>query len=119
MTERNPPWARDELILALDLYVQYEGNPPGKKSPEIIKLSETLNAMGRSVTGRNSDFRNPNGVVSGCPPVHMCPPAQLCARAYHWARQRIGCSFGNDYFASAGPGIGNGRGNIASLTVTA
>lgn len=62
MAERNPPWTRDELILALNLYVQHEGNPPGKQSPEITSLSDTLNAMGRSITGRNEDYRNPNGV---------------------------------------------------------
>ena len=37
---RNPTWSRDELILALDLYVRFRGNPPGKGSGEIIGLSE-------------------------------------------------------------------------------
>ena len=30
VSARNPPWSRDELILALDLYVRFKGNPPGK-----------------------------------------------------------------------------------------
>lgn len=37
--ERNPSWMRDELILALDLYVRSKGNPPGKSSAEIKDLS--------------------------------------------------------------------------------
>ena len=37
--ERNPGWTRDELILALDLYVRFKGNPPGKGSAEIMGLS--------------------------------------------------------------------------------
>jgi hypothetical protein len=27
---RNPTWVRDELILALDMYLRSAGNPPGK-----------------------------------------------------------------------------------------
>ena len=37
--DETPPWSRDELILALDLYVRHEGNPPGKGSAEILALS--------------------------------------------------------------------------------
>lgn len=62
MASQNPTWTRDELILALDLYARYEGNPPGKTSPEIIELSKTLNAMGQAITGKKDDYRNPNGV---------------------------------------------------------
>ena len=42
---RNPPWSRDELILALDLYLRFSGNPPGKGSAEVVGLSEVLNRM--------------------------------------------------------------------------
>ena len=55
----NPTWSRDELILALDLYVRYKGNPPGKAAPEVLELSSLLNSLAR---GANSDFRNANGV---------------------------------------------------------
>jgi 5-methylcytosine-specific restriction enzyme A len=54
-------WMRDELILALDLYVKFKGNPPGKASPEVHDLSELLQRLRVAVTN-NSDFRNPNGV---------------------------------------------------------
>ena len=38
---KNPTWSRDELILALDLYVRFKGNPPGKASREVVELSAT------------------------------------------------------------------------------
>jgi 5-methylcytosine-specific restriction protein A len=62
-TPRNPPWTIDELILALDLYLQHHGNPPGKNSAEIVQLSETLNAMASKFGASDYEkFRNPNGV---------------------------------------------------------
>ena len=60
---RNPPWSRDELILALDLYFRVRPSQPSKDHPEIIALSQVLNALpihsDRPDAGR---FRNPNGV---------------------------------------------------------
>jgi 5-methylcytosine-specific restriction protein A len=35
LRRRNPTWIRDELILALDLYLRYAGNPPrGRAVPK-------------------------------------------------------------------------------------
>ena len=62
MGGRNPSWTRDELILALDLYVRFEGNPPGKGSAEILELSTILNQLWGSKSESWVDFRNPNGV---------------------------------------------------------
>jgi hypothetical protein len=59
---RNPTWSRDELILTLDLYVQFNGNPPGKTSKNIVELSDLLNKMGAQIANRKADFRNANGV---------------------------------------------------------
>jgi 5-methylcytosine-specific restriction protein A len=59
---RNPPWSRDELILALNLYVDSKGNPPGKNSEGVMELSKLLNQMDSQITHHASDFRNPNGV---------------------------------------------------------
>jgi 5-methylcytosine-specific restriction enzyme A len=59
---RNPSWARDELILALDLYARFKGNPPGKSSSVIVELSDLLNEMGSQLADRTAEFRNPNGV---------------------------------------------------------
>jgi 5-methylcytosine-specific restriction protein A len=60
---RNPDWVRDELILALDFYLRYAGNPPRKGSAEIDELSETLNRLARYLgITRGDRFRNINGV---------------------------------------------------------
>jgi 5-methylcytosine-specific restriction enzyme A len=60
---RNPPWVRDELILALDTYLRHAGNPPGKNSSEIADLSDTLNRLARHLGITRADrFRNINGV---------------------------------------------------------
>lgn len=59
---KNPTWSRDELILALDLYVRFKGNPPGKTSTEVVTLSHLLNEMESQIANRASDFRNANGV---------------------------------------------------------
>jgi predicted HNH restriction endonuclease len=60
---RNPPWGRDELLLALDLYLANDGNPPGKSSRPVIELSDLLGAMGKALgQGDAATYRNPNGV---------------------------------------------------------
>jgi 5-methylcytosine-specific restriction protein A len=62
LRRRNPTWLRDELILALDVYLRYAGSPPPKGSPEIAELSETLNRLGRYLGIATADrFRNING----------------------------------------------------------
>lgn len=59
----NPDWIRDELILALDLYLSQGGLPSSKAHPDIIELSQTLNRLNARL-GRigGETFRNPNGV---------------------------------------------------------
>jgi len=61
--ERNPPWSRDELILALDLYFTNPANPPGKGSSAVFELSAILNKLHRlnGVSGAPK-LRNENGV---------------------------------------------------------
>jgi 5-methylcytosine-specific restriction protein A len=59
---RNPAWVRDELILALDVYLRHAGNLPPKGSPEIAELSEMPNRLGRYLGIATQDrFRNLNG----------------------------------------------------------
>lgn len=60
---RNPDWTRDELILALHVYMEHRPQIPGKTSPEIIALSRDLNKLA-GLLGLTGDdrFRNPNGV---------------------------------------------------------
>lgn len=61
--KRNPVWTRDELILALDLYFRVDPSHASKKHPEIVALSELLNAL---PIGQDKEaderFRNANGV---------------------------------------------------------
>ena len=58
---RNPPWSREELILALDLYVTI--GQAGKNNPEVIALSGVLNALATRREGQRSEtYRNPAGV---------------------------------------------------------
>lgn len=61
--KRNAVWSRDELILALDLYIRNRRSPPAKDSPEITELSEVLNQLG-AVLGQRAGmtYRNTNGV---------------------------------------------------------
>ena len=60
---KNPDWSRDELILALDLYLQHRPTIPGKGSREIADLSEVLNRLGSLLSLRQSaTYRNRNGV---------------------------------------------------------
>lgn len=61
---RQPPrWSRDELILALDLYLRNRHTPPGKDSDEVVELSRFLNQLGDILgTSIGGLYRNPNGV---------------------------------------------------------
>lgn len=60
---RNPPWLRDELILALDLYLQDRESPPGKSSAPVLELSYLFSRVGPALQGQSfPQYRNPNGV---------------------------------------------------------
>jgi 5-methylcytosine-specific restriction enzyme A len=59
---RNPKWARDELILALDLYLRH--GLLDDRHPEVIELSRVLNTLPiHTVRPDAEKFRNPNGVA--------------------------------------------------------
>lgn len=61
--KRNPPWTRDELILALDLYFRYKPPTIPKSHPEILSLSTILNSL--PIHEHRPDrehFRSPSGV---------------------------------------------------------
>lgn len=61
--ERNPPWTRDELILALDLYFQHRPDRISKAHPGVIALSRLLNELPLQPDRPDAArFRNPNGV---------------------------------------------------------
>ena len=62
--QRNPSWSRDELILALDLYLRSRTSPYGKDSVEVHELSEFLGHMART-TGRLSRRFDPEYLSGG------------------------------------------------------
>jgi 5-methylcytosine-specific restriction protein A len=65
LRDNNPDWIRDELVLALDVYLRHRPNPPGKDSEEIAALSRTLRALGPALFPQRDlgpTFRNANGV---------------------------------------------------------
>ncbi|WP_426167866.1 HNH endonuclease [Sandarakinorhabdus sp. DWP1-3-1] len=59
--KRNPPWTRDELVLALDMYVRHGGKPLPPTHPEVRELSGWLAALAQG--GGSATFRNANGVA--------------------------------------------------------
>jgi predicted HNH restriction endonuclease len=61
--KRNPAWIRDELILALDLYLRHRASPPSKTSNHVTELSAFLGKLVgvRGATDAET-FRNANSV---------------------------------------------------------
>lgn len=60
---RNPDWTRDELILALELYMRAGRKQLKASHPDVVELSKQLNQLPiHDHVLRNSDFRNPKGV---------------------------------------------------------
>jgi 5-methylcytosine-specific restriction enzyme A len=56
-------WARDELILALDLYFRSQPLPSSADDPAVVELSQTLRSLPLfPVERRRENFRNPAGV---------------------------------------------------------
>lgn len=62
MSERNPSWSRDELLLALDLYLKHRDRLPNQDSDVIAALSSDLQRLAGASAGRLASFRNTNGV---------------------------------------------------------
>lgn len=61
--QANPAWSRDELILALDLYLRHRHSLPSKHHPEVQELSQFLGKMGSALgLSSSASFRNTNGV---------------------------------------------------------
>lgn len=59
--KRNPPWSREELILALELYLR--AGLLDDKAPEVQQLSEALKDLAFVQKEDPAVFRNPNGVA--------------------------------------------------------
>jgi hypothetical protein len=66
--KRSPAWHRDEIILALDLYVRSDclagGTLPLKDDAAVVEVSRRMNALPIWVESQRADsFRNPAGVA--------------------------------------------------------
>lgn len=62
-SSKNKPWSREELIIALDLYLRSRASPFSKDSPEVAEISSLLNELASKNSGVMSDtYRNMNGV---------------------------------------------------------
>lgn len=62
-SKRNPPWQRDELILALELYFRHHPSGISQDHEEVINLSKLLNCLPIHTNRPDPDhFRNPNGI---------------------------------------------------------
>lgn len=61
--QKNKAWSREELILALDLYMRSRKSPFPKDSKEVAELSTLLNELASKTSGVVGDrYRNANGV---------------------------------------------------------
>ncbi len=68
----NPVWVRDEIILAMDLYMRAGRRQLLPSHEEVIRLSQLLNRLPiHSKSVRDENFRNPN--FFGIDPVHNQP----------------------------------------------
>ena len=74
---RNPVWSRDELILALDLYLRHRNALPGPGHVDVVAVSELLNQIGHITRANmNEVYRNPNGVAMKLQNFRRFDPAQ-------------------------------------------
>lgn len=60
---KNPPWTRDELILALDTYFKIIPRAPDPSQTEIRELSSLLRSMGNFESDRADNYRTPASAV--------------------------------------------------------
>lgn len=60
VAERNPNWARDELLVALELYFRI--GVQSAQHPDVEEVSELLNQLPIHSHRPDETFRNPNGV---------------------------------------------------------
>jgi 5-methylcytosine-specific restriction enzyme A len=73
---RNPPWSRDELILALDLYFREPAAQSNGNHPACLELSDLLNKLPlHPATMHSAGFRNSSGVGMKLGNFRACDPS--------------------------------------------
>jgi len=71
-----PDWKRDELILAVDLYLRKGEQLPAKTDADVLALSETLRSLPIHLPRpKNPKFRNPAGVYRKLADIHTASPS--------------------------------------------
>lgn len=61
LKSKNPLWTREQVILALELYVKHEGRDPGVNHPDVIEMSVLLRQI--ATEAGLTTYRNPSGVI--------------------------------------------------------
>ena len=61
-TTRQPPWTRDEILIALDLYLRHNGKVCNSTDTEVIAISKFLQLLPIYPDRTGDDFRSPNSV---------------------------------------------------------
>jgi 5-methylcytosine-specific restriction enzyme A len=60
----NPDWTRDEVLIALALYLACDGKPPGPTDPRVLATSQLLRSLPiHKGAAKNDRFRNSDGVA--------------------------------------------------------
>ncbi|MBK9132449.1 MAG: HNH endonuclease [Gammaproteobacteria bacterium] len=77
---RNPDWVREEVILAMDLYLRAGRKQLPPSHDEVVRLSQLLSCLPiHPPSLRDENFRNPNGIsmilgnLLGIDPLHNQP----------------------------------------------
>jgi hypothetical protein len=61
----NPNWTRDEVLLALELYLRLQGQVPGPSDTGVIALSQELRRLPyHASAARKPSFRNPDAICA-------------------------------------------------------
>lgn len=75
MSQGLPNWTRDELILAVDVYLRLGESLPQKDHPEVLALSELLRRLNiHDPIPTDPRFRNPAGVYRKLADIHTASP---------------------------------------------
>ena len=75
MTQGLPNWTRDEIILAVDLYLRHGERVPPKRHPDILELSALLRRLPiHDPMPSDPRFRSPDSVYRKLTDIHTSSP---------------------------------------------
>jgi len=76
---RSPPWSRDELILAFDLYMRRRTKLPNTAEPEVTELSVLLRQMAGEAAKEFENYRSADAVLMKLANLQSIDPEYLKA----------------------------------------